>query len=263
MKRSVRVLLPMPDPTDKESLRSALREHPAFELASRDHLEAVLEGASLLVLGPRTQFIQHGAPPTSVDILVKGSVRVFHQSDTGQQATVKHLSAPCTLGEMQAMARLAFVENAETLTEAKLVRLSSERFREFLARDHRATLLLFEDVCARFCIAARNERAVLFEVPVRLASLLLSYADLFGKPSNDGTRIVYPLTQRSLSDGLGIAERSVRRVIGDWRDKGLLGAHKGWFVIRDVKALEDIAGSLRFNLNYRLGMRVPESKEGE
>jgi CRP-like cAMP-binding protein len=253
----------MRDPIDKDKLGAALRAHPAFELAPRDAIEALLEGASLMVLGPRTQFIRHGEPPASVDILVEGQVRVFHQDDSGQQATVKHLSAPCTLGEMQAMARLAFVENAETLTEAKLVRLSSDRFREFLARDHRATLLLFEDVCVRFCIAARNERSVLFEVPVRLASLLLSYADLFGRPSKDGTRIVYPLTQRSLSDGLGVAERSVRRVIGDWRDRGLLGAHKGWFVIKDQKALESLAGSLRFNLNYRLGMRVPEPTQGD
>jgi CRP-like cAMP-binding protein len=172
--------------------------------------------------------------------------------------TVKHLGAPCTLGEMQIMAGLSFIENARTMSDTRLIQLEASALKEFLRLDPAATLTLFADICTRFCVAARNERAVLFDVPVRLAALLLSYADEFGVATKEGTVIRYPLTQEDLAAGLGIADRSVRRVLSSWKRSGWLTTHKGWFVVTDKMHLDDLSTKLRFSINYRLGMSLAE-----
>jgi CRP-like cAMP-binding protein len=157
---------------------------------------------------------------------------------------------------MQVLAELAFVENAETLTSSRLVRVGSVQFRRFLEADARAALALFRDVCTRFCVAARNERSVLFDVPARLAALLLAYADIFGKPCAGGTRIRFALSQQVLADGLGIAVRSVRRVMAKWQEQDLVVCSNGRYVLKNHQVLQDMSAGLRCNLNYYLGIPV-------
>jgi CRP-like cAMP-binding protein len=234
-----------------------------FQGGSTKHLCLLAEGAELVDLARDVRFITAGDPPARVDLLVEGMVRVFHEHESGRRVTVKHIGAPATLGEMQAMAGLAFIENAETLTPARLVRLETGAFKRYLELDHRATLQIFSDVCARFCVAARNERAILFEVPARLAGLILTYADLFGRQTEEGLLIRYPLTQRSLADSLGVVERSVRRAFSEWRKAGVLEVKKGWLVIRDLPTLEKTSGELRFSINYRSGIDVERMRQRE
>ncbi|MCC7385145.1 MAG: Crp/Fnr family transcriptional regulator [Deltaproteobacteria bacterium] len=92
---------------------------------------------------------------------------------------------------------------------------------------------------------------MLFDVPSRLAGLLLTYADVFGMPDEAGTLVRYPLTQRMLADGLGVVERSVRRALTEWKKEGLITTKKGWFVIAGMEALDRLSGELRFSINYR------------
>jgi CRP-like cAMP-binding protein len=228
-----------------------LSQTAPFGGSAREILEPLAAGARVLELPRGERFISAGDAPDHLYHLVEGLTAVFHQHPDGRRVTVKHVGAPATLGEMQVMAGLAFIENAETLTPSTLVWLDGAAFKAYLAREPRATLALFTDVCARFCVAARNERAILFEVPARLAGLLLTYADVFGVPGPEGTLIRFPLTQRVLADGLGVVERSVRRALGEWKKEGLLTTKKGWFVVTDVAKLDVLSGDLRFSINYR------------
>ncbi|MFO0724334.1 MAG: Crp/Fnr family transcriptional regulator [Myxococcota bacterium] len=246
-----------------ESALDLLIQTPPFRGSPRESLALLAADAQVVELARGERFIKAGDPPERLFHLVEGLCSVFHQHEDGRRVTVKHLSGPATLGEMQVMAGLSFIENAETLTGCRLLQLSGPAFRAYLGRDHRATLELFADVCGRFCVAARNERAILFEVPVRLAGLILSYADVFGVKSAEGTLIRFPLTQQALADGLGVVERSVRRALSEWKKEGVVGTKKGWFIIYNAEPLEKLAGDLRFAINYRAEVDLKRLAETE
>lgn len=58
-------------------------------------------------------------------------------------------------------------------------------------------------------------------------------------------RIQFPLTQQDIADTLGLTQVHVSRVLGEFRERGLVFSEKGFLEIRDPKALRDLAsGSL-------------------
>lgn len=232
-----------------------LRAHPAFAGKSSSVLA---EQATILNLPRGTVVFRAGEPASSMYVLVEGSVRVFHTSPEGQELTVKHLLAPATFAEMEVLAGEELLEDAAVLEDACLVKIPSPVFKRFLLEDQTAAHILLVDICARFCVAARNERAPFFDVPVRLAAYLLSLAELFGREHEDGLLIRHPLTQATMADGLGVVVRSVRRALTEWREKGWISQHKGWWVLKRRHELEAVAQGLRFNLNYRFPRELLE-----
>jgi CRP-like cAMP-binding protein len=228
-----------------------LRKHPAFARASEAKLAELTSGAALLELDRGAIVFRAGEPAESLYVLVEGVVRVFHTAPTGEELTVKHLLAPATFAEMELLAEDELLEDVEILERARLIKIPAAQFRAFLAEDAWAARVLLIDISARFCSAARHERAPFFDLPVRLAAYLLSLAELFGRPSSEGLLIRYPVTQADLADGLGVVVRSVRRTLTEWKSKGWIGQHKGWIVIKNKPELEALAHGLRFNLNHR------------
>lgn len=80
----------------------------------------------------------------------------------------------------------------------------------------------------------------------RLARLILHLA---GKQENmelkTNERIQFPLTQQDIADTLGLTQVHVSRVLGEFREKELVSAWKGFLEIRDPGALRNLAtGSL-------------------
>jgi CRP-like cAMP-binding protein len=229
-----------------------LRENPVFAVCSLSGLTELARQARIVRADAGAKIFSETSPATSLYVLALGAVRVFHRDAAGQETTVKHLLPPTTFGEMELLSgEPLFLESTETMAPTCYVVIPATAFMTFIDAEPKAARALLNDVSARFCVAARNEHSLFFEVPARLASLLLSYAEIFGEPLTDGIRIHHPLTQESLADGLGVVVRSVARALTTWQRAGIVVRRRGWVVIRDKAALETASQGLRFNLNYR------------
>ena len=62
------------------------------------------------------------------------------------------------------------------------------------------------------------EEIALFDLPVRLARVLLKLADDYGRPSPGGTRIDLKLSQRDLSNLVASSRESVNKQLRAWRE---------------------------------------------
>lgn len=234
---------------DAAQIAELLRGVHVFTELSEASLAELAQGASVDVLPAKTRISTTGESPQWLYALLEGVVRIFHE-DEDSQVTVKQLSAPCTFAEKEVIADCEVVECTETVTQCRVIRIPPQRYTDALRSDTAATWHVLQDVCRRFCVAIRNEKALISPVPVRLASLLLAFADMFGARSPDGIKIKLALSQKDLADGVGGGLRSVSRTITDWTKRGWLKRHKGWIVIMDEEAMLGMAGSLRYNLNY-------------
>lgn len=62
-----------------------------------------------------------------------------------------------------------------------------------------------------------------------------------------------PLTQNLLADALGLSAVHVSRTFQDFRREGLLETGNSWLELRDIKALEEVAGFEEFYMDEPLG----------
>ena len=98
-----------------------------------------------------------------------------------------------------------------------------------------------EDLCLRLlavlCSRLRRtstalEEIALFDLPVRLARVLLKLAEDYGRPGSTGTRIDLKLSQRDLSNLVAASRESVNKLLRTWRENGTVELEDGFIVLR-------------------------------
>jgi CRP/FNR family transcriptional regulator, cyclic AMP receptor protein len=93
-----------------------------------------------------------------------------------------------------------------------------------------------ELLCAR--IRRSDERMAdlaFFELPTRLAKLLLSYGS-----EKAGKEMRLSLSQTELAEMVGATRENVNRCLRDWHRRGLVKLQDGWTVIPNTEKLRDL-----------------------
>jgi len=243
----------MQHPSNMLDLSHELGALQFFEHCTRASISELCKHSSLLDLPEGQMLFSEGEKASHVYILLHGLVRVFHQHHDGREVTVKHLAHFCTFGEMEILAEETYyLESAATQHACRLLKVSKAVFLKLLADEPGLCRIFLHDICARFCVAARNERSIFFDVDKRIAALLLSYGELFGQEHEKGFKIAKELTQQQIAQSLGITVRSVARTFEAWKKIGLVVRSKGWLILCDRQGLEELCGDLHHHLNYRL-----------
>ena len=83
------------------------------------------------------------------------------------------------------------------------------------------------------------EELALFDLPARLARVLLKMADDYGRPATgSGVRIDMKLSQRALSTLVASTRESVNKQMQAWRKDGVVDMDAGYIVLRRADDLQ-------------------------
>jgi len=174
-----------------------------------------------------------GESAEGILLLSQGVVRIFHALSPDNQFTVKLLRTPTVLGVIEVTQSSPWVASAEALSPTEGYVIPAPVFREALSMDHGFTTAVLTDLAASFAGTIRVSRAMGFDkCEQRLIRVLLEYAEHFGRASEEGLVIRYPLSRQRLALEIGAARRSVDRVLADLTAEKLLSlSAKGWQVL--------------------------------
>jgi hypothetical protein len=138
-----------------------------------------------------------------------------------------------------ALATTGWVASAEALTSLEGSFIPVPAFQEALAMDHGFTTAVLVDLAASYAGTIRVSRAMGFDgCEQRLIRVLLEYAAHFGRPSEEGLVIRYPLSRQRLALEIGAARRSVDRALAALAEENLLSlSPKGWRVLHGLDEL--------------------------
>lgn len=237
----------------RRQLIEQVRGLPAFARAREEAVEQLLAAADVVGLGERQVLFERGAPADRVFVVLEGVIRVYQAFDD-REVTITHLTAGNTFGEMEVISEgrggtvRGFLESTMSMVSATVLGIPAADFVAFLDADAGCSRELLGDICSRFCDSATRELAIFLEVPARLASLLLAYADLAGKPVDGGIQIKLKLSQDDLAAGLGVTTKSIARALKQWKTSDWVVRHKGWLLIKNADALEELCHGARFKL---------------
>jgi CRP-like cAMP-binding protein len=223
---------------EAQEIRACVATHPLLRLLEPHILDAVLKASTNAHFRANRHILREGEEPKSAFLLLAGAVRVYHRHNDGNEVTVKLFRAPALFGEMEVLAERPFLEWVATLEPCDLLVLPATVLRKLVQTQKAFAEALVKDLAARLCIATHNERALAFcDVDTRLATLLLDYADLAGKPEEDGVRISLRVTQESMAHDLAVSRKSLVRSLAKLAQLNIVDKREGRYVILDRAAL--------------------------
>lgn len=238
------------DATRRTWMVATLRSHPLLASLDAAALDSLVSAGTSITQRSKRPVLKDGSAGDTVYFLLAGSVRVFHRGPKGTEVLLKLLRAPAMFGEIEVIAKRPYAEDVVTLEESQLLAVPASVFRVLLSRYPDFCAAVLDDVANRFCVAARNIKAVAFaDVQMRLAAVLLDYAALAAAGGPEGEVIAAPVSQESLARDLAVSRKAVQNALAALQKRGYVTKRASRYVIANRPALEAVA-DLRAGLAY-------------
>ena len=194
-----------------------------------------LAGAPVTQVTAGSIIFRTGSPPRLAAV-VAGLVRVFTWGPSGRQVPLRYVR-PGDLVDLSAVLSGSDMLSAEAVVETTLAMVSVDRLRALAALDPELSWTVAKQVAASSAAAVVTLMGAGFEqMSVRVAQHLLDLA----VRAADGQTIAN-VTHRSLADTVGTVREVVTRVLGDFREQGIVSTRPGRVIVLDPARLATVA----------------------
>lgn len=212
-------------------LLRALPEHELDGLAARARRSRHPRGRLLFTKGDEGSGLM---------LVVSGRVKIVSVSPSGAEVILNIIEPGCVFGEMALLDGKPRSADAIVAADSEIVELSRKEFLHVLARNPEAAIEMMVILCGRLRQATSSfEDAVLLDSGTRLLHRLKTLAEQYGRRAADGSlRIDHGLSQQELGESVGLTRVSINRLLGQWREEGLVDGGRGYLVVRDFAKLE-------------------------
>ena len=210
-----------------------------FPAMSPAELATILAIAADRVVPRGTVIFQKGDPGSSLMAVLKGCVRISTVSPDGKELTLNTIRAGEVFGEIALLDGKPRSADATATEETHLLVLERKRFLPVLRGNEDLLLRLLGTLCERLRrTSLALEEMALFDLPSRLARVLVKLGQDYGTPGPEGVRIDVRLSQRDLSTLVAASRESVNKQLRHWRDDGVVSIDRGYLVLHRVRELE-------------------------
>lgn len=215
-----------------------LRNVPLFAGLSDQELEALASRLGRRTFGKGMVIFHKGGLGRSLYIIESGQVRIFSLSETGQEISINIYGPGDLFGELAILDGLP--RSAGAMAMQRTVTLTL--YRDDFLRCLEACPSMVKDIVAvlsrrlRYTTAYAETLAFL-DVYGRVAAKLLELADRYGVAKAGAEQIELHLTQAELASWVVASRESVNKVLGTFRDQGLIQLEGQAITILDREAL--------------------------
>ncbi|MGD9147230.1 MAG: Crp/Fnr family transcriptional regulator [Anaerolineae bacterium] len=209
-----------------------------FSRLTGQELEALAGSLIKRTFGKGTIIFHKGSPGRSLYIIESGRVRIFLLSSSGQEISVNVYGPGDVFGELALLDGLPRSAGAVVMERTVVHTLHREDFLRLLEGSPRLAESVIQDLSSRlrYTTACLEQQAFL-DVNGRVAAKLLELADRYGL-QGEGTEIGLRLTQTELASWVSARRESVNKVLGGFREQGLIEVDGQRITILDRDGLE-------------------------
>jgi CRP-like cAMP-binding protein len=223
--------------------RDTLLTSPFFRPMRPEELDDILGLASELRVARGAGVFAKGDPGASMMAVLAGRVRIGAISPDGKEVTLNVIGPGEIFGEIALLDGKPRSADATALEDSVLLVIERRHFMPFLLRHGDLVERLLVVLCDRLRrTSLALEEIALFDLPARLARLLIKLAADYGRPVADGLRIDLKLSQRDLATLVASTRESVNKQLRNWSRDGVLAQRDGYLVLRDQPALQALVG---------------------
>jgi len=218
---------------------SLIKQIPLFSSLVDEELESLAALLRRRSIKKGDILFHKGDEGTALYAILQGCIKIIVPTPSGGKITVAILNDGDFFGEMALLDDMPRSADAVALEETRLAVLDRNDFLEFLTRHERAVRAILnalslrlrktDDLLSEICFLNLSER---------LAKRLLELArgDVDGVPWD--AVLAIRMSQKELSNLLGVSRESVNKELKILRDKGIVRTARGRIIILDRERLK-------------------------
>jgi CRP/FNR family cyclic AMP-dependent transcriptional regulator len=215
-----------------------LRNVPLFAGLSDQDLDALAGSLGKRTFAKNMIIFHQGSLGQTLYIIESGKVRIFLVSESGQETTLNIYGAGDVFGEFSLLDGLPRSAGAVAMEKTVTLTLSRKDFMRHLEACPRMAVNIMQllTLRLRFTTAQAGSLASL-DVHGRVAMRLLDLAGRYGTEKGS-IELDLHLTQAELATWVAATRESVNKVLGTFRDQGLIAVEGQTITILDPEGLE-------------------------
>ena len=226
---------------DRDAGRAALLAAPLFQSMQPGELDEIRRISSERRVRRGQMIFQKGDEGTSMMAVLSGRVRISSVSADGKEVTLNVINPGEVFGEIALLDGKPRSADASATEDTTLLVVDRRHFLPYLQANPDVLLRLMTVLCDRLRrTSIALEEIALFDLPVRLARVLLKLAADYGRQGEEGTRIDIKLSQRDLSNLVASTRESVNKQLRAWQALGILDSRHGRTILLDPQKLADL-----------------------
>jgi CRP-like cAMP-binding protein len=229
---------------DEEILRKRIaffRKVPLFEALREHDLRAISGEFRTRNYGKKEIVFHQGDAAHDFYLIMSGKVRVFCNSPSGNETTIRILWANEMIGEFAPLDGEPRSATAQAITNCTLLELRQEIFLRRLRELPEFAMTLIELLVQKLrSITEYAETIAQYDIGGRLLHIILYYNAKIGKEIERGTcyEVDLGLNQGDLASMVGARREWVNRLLTRWREQGLIAFSRGRITILDLPGVE-------------------------
>jgi len=214
-----------------------LRKVSLFADLSDEELERLAQSTHRRSFAEDMIIFHKDSPGESLYLIESGRVRIFVLSESGQEISVNIYGPGEVFGELSLLDGLPRSAGAIALEHTVTLALHRTDFVRLLEANPHMAMNILKVLSARVRYTTVYAESLAFlDVYGRVASKLLELADRYGV-EREGTEIGLRLTQSELATWVGATRESVNKVLGTFRELGLIDITSQRITILDTPGL--------------------------
>ena len=214
-----------------------LKEIPLFTDLSDKALAGLVDDLRSRDYKKDELLFRQGDESREVYIILKGKVRIYKISPSGNETSIDIFGQYDVLGEFAALDNEPRSTAATAISNVSLLVISQEHFLHHLNMTPGLAINLARLLAGKLrWTAAYAESIAQFDAAGRLLHILLDNNTRYGEEVEPGKRYILDLglSQSDLASMVGARREWVNRILGEWRRRGLLEFEQGAITILDL-----------------------------
>lgn len=215
-----------------------------FGRLSRDRLRS-LDQCKADNLYHKGQIVfQEGTPALGVHCVYEGQLKLYKSGTQGRPQIIGLAKPGTMVGHRAVLTDKAHTFTAESLGEARVCYVDRATFKTLISENPSISDALLKKLAQDLDDAEDRLIDVVEQpVPVRLARLLMSLKDGYGRATSQGLRISLSLTREEMAEMIGTTQETTIRLLSQFRKKGLIRIDDKSITLLDLPQLEEILRS--------------------
>lgn len=175
-------------------------------------------------------------------IILDGKLKIYTINSTGSEQMLYILKKNDFIGGLNLLKRTEYIYYGQAIDDMRVIKLSKEIFDKIVYKFPKVTTKILEQSFIRIRLAEDLiTRLVENHAEIKVANLLLSLADSFGKKLGNNIVIDLNVNRESLGSFAGLTRETLTRKFSEFRDMGILefeGNRR--IVIKSIDALKNV-----------------------